>query len=282
MPTDPSSSALHGSTGIGTEDGRPLYLAPSEETWVGLDGAALRVSRLARADQLFPLRRIGRIYSSRRADWETGALIACAEQGIPVIFMSDDGEVLARLLGRPGERDELRNRLIPFLLRPESLGMLQHWLQTHRRRAARWAAGKLRLGSQIADIAWVRETINAQTQYFAGEAAARQTRQWLRALAYAWMEEHLNDLGLGRSTELAQAGRPSLAAELTDIFYWYLEPARHGWLKRRFLAAKRKGQPVVAPSHRDVVWLFESRALKAAARGREITANLHRWLIHEV
>ncbi|NEX22433.1 hypothetical protein G3480_19335 [Thiorhodococcus mannitoliphagus] len=281
MSGQTSLSAPLGSTRTDPEDGRPLYLAPSEETWVGLDGPALRVSKLEHADQLFPLRRIGRIHTNRRVDWEMKALLACADQGIPVIFMDDEGQVMARLLGRPGERDELRNRLIAFLLRPESLGMLQHWMQTSRHRAARWAAGKLRLGTQMADVASIRERINQQTQSFAGEDAARQTRQWLRGLAYTWMEEHLRDLGLGRTTELGQAGRPPLAAELTDIFYWYLEPARHGWLKRRNLAAKRKRQPVMPPSQRDVIWLFESHALKAAARGREITGSLHRWLIHE-
>ena len=268
-------------TATDPSDGRPLYLAPSEETWVGLDGAALRVSSLHRAEQLFPLRRIGRIHTNQRVDWEMQALLACADQGIPIVFMDDDGQVLARLLGRPGARDELRNRLIPFLLRPEALGMLQHWLQTSQHRAARWAALKLRLGSQTADAAAIRERINQETTAFVGEQASRQTRQWLRGLAYNWMEEHLHDLGLARTTELGQAGQPSLAAELTGLFYWYLEPARHGWLKRRYLAARRKGAPVIPPTQRDIVWLFESRALKAAARGREITSSLHRWLIHE-
>lgn len=263
------------------QDGRPLYLAPSAETWVGLDGPALRVSSLEQAERLFPLRRIGRVHTNARVEWETEALMACAERGIPVVFVDEDGQVLARLLGRPGERDELRNRLIAFLLRPESLGMLRHWMQTSRHRAARWAAIKLRLGTQLADTSAIRQRIDAQTAHVAGEQVAAQTRQWLRGLAYAWMEEHLRDLGLGRSTELGQAGRPPLAADLTDIFYWYLEPARQGWLKRRYLAAKRKGQPLMTPSRQDVVRLFESRALKVAARGREISGSLHRWLIHE-
>jgi hypothetical protein len=56
--------------------------------------------------------------------------------------------------------------------------------------------------------------------------------------------------------------------------------ARIGWLKRRHLAAQRKGQAVAPPHHRDVVRLFESRATRAAVRGREITSLLHRWLIH--
>jgi hypothetical protein len=93
------------------------------------------------------------------------------------------------------------------------------------------------------------------------------------------MQGHLQDLGFGLHTELAQAGEPALARDLADILMWYLEPARIGWLKRRCLAAQRKGEAVRAPHHRDVARLFESRASRAAMRGREITNLLHRWLI---
>jgi hypothetical protein len=41
-----------------TIDSRPLYLAPSSDTYVSLDGPALCVSREERAPQLFPLQRL--------------------------------------------------------------------------------------------------------------------------------------------------------------------------------------------------------------------------------
>jgi hypothetical protein len=94
------------------------------------------------------------------------------------------------------------------------------------------------------------------------------------------MQGHLGDLGFGTNTELAQAGEPPLARDLAGILKWYLKPARIGWLKRRHPAANGKGQAITPPRHRDVVRLFESRATRAAVRGREITSLLHRWLIH--
>jgi len=316
----------------------PLYLAPAGQTWVGLDGPALRISQPDRAERLYPLRRIGRVHTNQRVDWEQDALLACAEAGIPVLFLDDDGRILARLLGRPGQRDELRGRLIEFLLRPEAAGMLRHWMDQHRHRAARWAALKLgafgtktrrnrrsgvgglplavhpnpaaagappltpptdlapsvpelagtrdtppalRAAARTAHAADIRTWINRRAERLAGADAALHSRQWLRGLAYGWMEEHLADLGFGRTTEVAQAGAPPLAADLTDIFYWYLEPARIGWLTRRHLAARRRGQPLRPPTYRDTVRLFESGATRAAARGRELTGSLHRWLIHE-
>ena len=262
------------------EQGAPLYLVPEGEAWVGLDGRALRVSRPTTAERLFPLRRIARVHSSPRVEWEQAALLACAEAGIPILFVDDDGDVIARILGRPGERDELRDRLVEFLLRPEAPGMLRHWMRHHRQRAARWAAIKLGRRS-LNDRVDIRMWVNHAGDREAGTQSAQRSRQWLRGLAYGWMEAHLTDLGFGRSTELGQTGIPPLAADLTDILFWYLEPARIGWLRRRRLAAQRKAEPLRPPAYRDVVRLFESRQTRASRRGREITGCLHRWLIHE-
>ena len=268
----------------------PLYLAPAGPTWVGLDGPTLRVSQPDRAERLYPLRRIGRVHCNPHVDWEQEALLACAQAGIPVLFLDDDGLIRARLLGRPGQRDELRNRLVEFLLRPEAVGMLNHWLEEHGERAARWAAIKLgncnghtkrepRRDQPL--VATFRSWLNQRAEHLAGADAALHSRQWLRGLAYGWMEEHLADLGFARTSEVAQVGVPPLAANLTDVFYWYLEPARLGWLTRRHLAARRRGEPLRPPTYRETVRLFESHPTRAATRGREITGALHRWLIHE-
>jgi hypothetical protein len=233
------------------------------------------------ADRLFPLARIARVHTSPRADWEQAALLACADAGIPVLFVDDNGRVIARVLGRPGQRDELRDRLVAFLLLPEATGMLRHWLDRSRQRAARWAALKLGWRPTMERAAELRRRINTTAERLAGAEPAERSRQWLRGLAYGWMEAHLVQLGFAASTELAQVGQPALAADLTDILFWYLEPARIGWLTRRALAAQRKGEPLRAPTYQEAVRLFESSQARIATRGHEITGCLHRWLIHE-
>jgi hypothetical protein len=215
-------------------DRRPLYIAPGADTRVDLDGPALSVTREERAEQLFPLQRICRVYSGADAEWTSAALLACAQRGIAVLFVDEEGAIQARVLGRPGIDETVPERLMEFL---------------------------------------------AAT--YAGEQAELQVRQWLRAAAYSWMQEHLLALGLGAENELAQVGEPVLARDLTGVFIWYLEPARIGWLRRRALAARRKREPVRLPTHREVIRLFESHPARAAARGREITGALHRWLIRE-
>ena len=261
-------------------DARPLYIAPAGDTRVVLDGPALCIAQEERAVQLFPLRRLSRVYSGDRVDWTSGALLACAAAGIAVVFVDDGGDVVARVLGRPGERDELYHRMTEFLLLPQAAGMYRYWREDLLRRGAWWAGVKLDVPPRARGAAQCRDWINREAVRYAGHRAGERSRQWLRSLAFAWMQEHLQDLGFGLTTELAQAGEPALARDLAEIMMWYLEPARVGWLKRRSLAAQHKGQAVRPPQHRDLVRLFESRATRAAVRGREITSLLHRWLIH--
>lgn len=262
-------------------DARPLYLAPMPDTYVSLDGPALCVSREERAPQLFPLQRLSRVVTATCVGWSTPALLACAERGISVLFLDEQGEIKARLTGRPGVYDEMYQRLAEFLLLPQAAGMYAYWLRSYRRRAAHWAGLKLAIPVALRDPRRCRDQIERRASRLAGEAGAVQTRQWQRALAFGWMQAHLQDLGLGAGQALGQIGAPALARDLTEILVWYLEPARLGWLQARQLAARRKGEPLRAPTHRELVQLFESRAVRLAERGREITGTLHRWLIHE-
>jgi hypothetical protein len=264
-----------------TPDARPLYLAPLADTCVTLDGPALCVSREEEAPRLFPLARLSRVVTATVIDWSSAALLACAERGISIVFMDEQGTVSARLTGQPGQTDDLYRRLSDFLLLPQAAGRYGWWVRNYRRRASHWAGLKIGIGITLRDPRTCRPQIERLAQRFAGESAAIATRQWLRALAYAWMQAHLQDLGLGAPQALGQEGEPALARDLTEVLVWYLEPARLGWLRSRQLAAQRKREALRPPTQRELVQLFESRAVRVAERGREITGTLHRWLIHE-
>jgi hypothetical protein len=264
------------------DDARPLYIAPGGDTQILLDGPALCIQRGERAPQLFPLRRLSRIHCADDTHWSTEALLACAKLGIAILFVDDTGTVVARLLGRPGSHDHLSHRLEDFLLLPQAMGMYQHWRQTYERRVAWWTGARLDLAPSEREPSRCRACLQALAAHYAGDAQEVRTRQWLRGIALGWMQAHLQDLGLGAArSELGQSGAPALARDLTDLLYWYLEPARIGWLKGRWLAARGKGEVLLPPVHADAVRLFESHATRVNAHGLEITGNLHRWLIHE-
>ncbi|MBK1704379.1 CRISPR-associated endonuclease Cas1 [Halochromatium glycolicum] len=259
----------------------PLYTAAGSDTRVRLDGRALSIQREARAEQLFPLQRIARVHSGTRVQWSSEALLACAAQGISVVFVDDEGAIAARLLPRPGERDELLHRFQDLLLLPHALDRYGHWLGVSRARIAYWACTRLGAPPGARDPRNGRAWIEHQAQQYAGRRGAERTRQWLRSLAYQWTAAHLSDLGFGHNTELGQAGEPSLARDLAELLMWYLEPPRVGWLRRRFDAARHRGEPLRLPRHVDTVRLFESRAARVLKRGRDITDSLHRWLVSE-
>ncbi len=80
-------------------DAAPLYIAPAGEAWVELDGPALKIVQIDKAERLYPLGRLSRIFVQRRVEWSTEALLACAERGIVIVFVDDDGGVMGRLLG---------------------------------------------------------------------------------------------------------------------------------------------------------------------------------------
>jgi hypothetical protein len=254
---------------------------PNGDTNVCLDGPALCVQREERAEQLFPLQRLSRIYTGTRVHWSSEALLACAERGIAILFVDEQGNIEARLLGRPGERDEMYARFTEFLLLPQAPDMYQHWLDGMRRRIAYWAAVRVDAPAAMRDPRRCRQWIERLAIGYAHRQGDERSRQWLRALAYHWMQSHLLDLGFGAGTELAQIGEPSLARDLAELLMWYIEPARIGWLRRRNLAAQHKHEPVRLPRHAEAVRLFESRNARIAKRGRDITSSLHRWLIHE-
>jgi hypothetical protein len=262
-------------------DARPLYIAAGSDTRVALNGPALCIRREARAEQLFPLRLVSRVHTSTRIRWSTEALLACAERGIGVLFVTDDGAIQARLLGRPGARDELLTRFADFMLLPQASDMYANWLTVSRRRIAAWAGGRLQAPAGARDPRACRAWIEHQAIQYAGSRGAERSRQWLRALAYGWMSAHLNDLGFGHNTELGQAGEPSLARDLAELLMWYLEPPRIGWLRRRFDAARFRHEALRLPRHVDAVRLFESRAARVSKRGRDLTSSLHRWLVSE-
>lgn len=262
-------------------DARPLYIAAGSDTRIWLAGRALGVQREERAEQFFPLQRLSRVHSSTRVAWSSEALLACAEQGISVVFVHDDGEIAARLLGRPGVRDELLWRFEELLMLPQAEAIYARWLATTRARIAFWACARLGAPEGARDPRTGRAWIEHQAQQVGGSRGAERTRQWLRSLAYQWTAAHLHDLGFGRNTELGQIGEPSLGRDLAELLMWYLEPPRIGWLRRRFEAAQHRREPLRLPRHLDTVRLFESRAARVSQRGRDITNSLHRWLISE-
>lgn len=260
-------------------DRRPLYLDARKSTRVSLDGPALRILVSGQAERSVPLRRLSRIVTNARAEFTTGALLACADRGITLVFLADDGEVRARVLGTPGERQELRQRLLDLMARPDWRALYSDWLYAVERQTVNGVRRKLRAPETIGMPRPLRAWVDTQAARLSDADTAATTRRWFGELGFAWMLHHGQQLGLGAQSELLQDGWPDLTGDLAALFEWELEPVRLEWLWRRYRWHARNRARLLPATRRDMVRLFERNGTRLAKAGRALTNRLHYWLV---
>jgi hypothetical protein len=90
---------------------KPLYLDVAQANRVELEAVALRVRAYERADSFYPLRRVSRVVVTGKVEWETGALLACLEYGIPVAFRGRDGVLVGHCLSDRSSQTSLEELL---------------------------------------------------------------------------------------------------------------------------------------------------------------------------
>lgn len=249
---------------------RPLYLE-RDGTVVQADGPALRVRCDGSADRWFPLRQVSQVVSAERVAWTTPALLACAELGITVSFTDGDGAVLARLIGRHGERTELRQMLADFLDRADWQPLYQHWLDGMERMAMRSVLRR-------SGVKWCETlTPRALRQMFQHEAdviraaeAFERIGGVVHGLLVALCTQALRDCGVTSEFE----ARLTPAQDLASILFWDFQLVRLAWIEDR-LRSERAGVPPQA----EIVAFFELRRSRTERLLRGLLNRLHRMLI---
>lgn len=106
----------------------PLFLDVSVANTVVLDGPALRVQTHERVDVWYPLRRLARVVVTGRVEWETQALLACLEAGVPVAFRRRDGTLIGHCLSDVSSRVSLEALLVSAVQVPGGEQIYQRWL----------------------------------------------------------------------------------------------------------------------------------------------------------
>ena len=220
---------------------KPLYLRGSEPLSVSLDGPALKVAQDGAADRRFPLGRVSRVVVSNRVTWTTEALLACADEGITVCFLSRDGVPRARWTGRPSPRSEFTQRWSDFADRPDWPELFSQWRIAVRRRAIRFCA--LRMG-------WTpRQNTRELVRILLTSAdppgkrhRLTEFRRQLHGLAHARAVAELSKLGL-RANDDAVA---NMLPVLSTAIQWGLHPELVRWLRTgspRDISAQIVGNP---------------------------------------
>jgi hypothetical protein len=259
----------------------PLHLEAAGGALVETEGpAALRIENEDGRIDHIPLRRVSRVIASHRVQFTTGALLACAERGIVIVLHGPDERVAARLLGNAAQTAGLRQRLLDFADRPDWRERYEDWRLANRQRICATLARRLQAPPGVARNprrlqGWLLE----QGRLLAGPGANSLSRRLLRQQSLAWMQEALLEQGVGAENELWTAGRPDLALDLGALLALRLETARLGWLRARAAGAARRGQPVAAPTRRQIVARLESQRPRLERLGADLINRLHRWLI---
>ncbi len=105
---------------------KPLYIESSSAR-VDLDEAALVVRQSNTADRYYPLRRLTRIIARNTVDFTSKALIACAEQQVPVVFVNRKHAVVARVVGEQGITEMFHHVMFDLSANPVRLGQYLQW-----------------------------------------------------------------------------------------------------------------------------------------------------------
>lgn len=250
---------------------RPFYVSGAETT-VTLDGPALRVVRPEQAAVFCPLARVGRVISRGAVVWDSAALIACAQAGIPVIFEMPNGLMCGYLFGwSPGD-DALFRCLSAQLRKPEGVKRYREW------RRGMLAQAQAVLRQQIPELAGcnVNEWRDCLRQLRQREINAVQDQALvgrLQALVGALSAELLMEAAMD-ALRLSRLGN-FLLADLVELLNLALE-----WPVLRVLQS-RNGEGVAVPDlneDRELVGFFEGQSEDLRRMGRLVLEQLRQSL----
>jgi len=106
---------------------RPLYLAHGSASQVIHDGRALRVQATGRAVAWYAYAKLSRVVSATDVQWQTAALLACLNAGVPVSFLDARGNVQGYCYGSLRRETTLDNLLAIALDAPDWESRFEFW-----------------------------------------------------------------------------------------------------------------------------------------------------------
>lgn len=110
-----------------TTSRKPLYLDIAQANRVELEAVALKVQAHDKADSFYPLRRVSRVVVTGKVEWQTAALLACLEYGIPVAFRGRDGALVGHCLSDRSSQTALETLLGACADSAEGDALYQQW-----------------------------------------------------------------------------------------------------------------------------------------------------------
>ncbi len=255
---------------------KALYLDGRRPLTVRLDGPALRVRAPDKADRLFPLQRLGRVIVSGQVVWATDALLACADHSVPISFLSREGRLRARLLGR--------SRGKPLLALGESLGALleeqgprryRDWMAGHAQRARRNFAGWIRPQPWTVAAGPLRQLVRTAALRFTTDRELQSVDIRLAGLLAAHLENLLAEVGLRSDAPILTVNGVGLIRDFEDILGWFLQPGKLRLFERRQQLAQQRGHREALVPRPTLTAFYEHSTGFLETRFRNLASCLH-------
>jgi len=255
---------------------KALYLDGRRPLTVRLDGPALRVHAPEQADRLFPLQRLGRVIVSGQVAWATDALLACADRSVPISFLSREGRLRARLLGRPRARPVLPlGESLEALLEEQGPRRYRDWMTGHAQRARRSIAGWLRPQPWTVAAGPLRELVRAKALRLTTDRELQSVDIRLAGLMAAHLENLLAEVGLRPDAPALTVNGVALIRDLADILGWYLQPGKLRLLERRQQVAEQHGHRFAQVPRPTLTAYYERCTGFVETRFRNLASRLH-------
>jgi hypothetical protein len=247
---------------------RPLYIDGNGNMHIALDGPALCVSAAGKSDQLFPLSRISRVVVSGAVDFYCEALLACADQGISVSFLDENGDLRARWLANPGDRQAAIQRLADLIGRADGKELYQSWFSAMERIVVRSTVKKLMKNQVVAVTPLeLRSFLSFQRKSLPVQPSDR-IYKILRGLLSAQVIQLFQEAGLDAKSELLQEQWLDLPNNFAVLLFWDMEIPLLNWLE----------SAATHPIKQEVTGFYEGRSERIAHLFRGLLSKLHCWL----
>ena len=126
---------------------RTLYLYSGNDTRVLRDGHCLRVRQQSRADRYYAIHRIANIVSGTKVQWDSDALMLCAENRIDIHFVSRRHQIIA-CFNAPCQPtlENLQQQINRYSALPGSKQHFERWLAVQHHMITAIIAEELNVG----------------------------------------------------------------------------------------------------------------------------------------
>jgi hypothetical protein len=256
---------------------RPLYIDRAAAA-VRLDGPALIVEQAEQADGRFPLRLLSRIVVRGPVPWSTEALLGCLTAGVPVTFLSLEGEVVGFCLGPDRPEESLAALLDRLTGEPGWAEVYARWRTATERRAMIEAMRRLGM-SLDADLRADAMRASIARHMPGGDTpGARSAMRRLEGLMSAQLAELFARIGVPSCYCGGRGSALDLRPAFRDAMRW------HQWAPLwRWLDLQRRHPPSDRTQARcRIVAQYETAADQIAASFRRLIASLDHFLREEL